>query len=162
MMQVSLPMADDVDRPLAADALESGDGVDELAGDGLSADLPVAAPNIDRSVGELVQLFKLLSDETRLRILHYLSHAGELHVRALCERLHQSQPAVSHHLALLRVAGLIQLRRAGKHNFYHLEPGRFHEMLRSFFGFFPDNEVSQIVFHGPVAGYQVSESSAST
>jgi DNA-binding transcriptional ArsR family regulator len=36
-----------------------------------------------------------------------------MHVRALCEILHQSQPAVSHHLALLRMAGLIDRRRVG-------------------------------------------------
>ena len=57
----------------------------------------------DQSVRELAQVFKLLSDETRLRILFYLalSPNGELHVTDLCHRLGQSQPAVSHHLALL-------------------------------------------------------------
>ena len=56
----------------------------------------------DQSVRELAQVFKLLSDETRLRILFYLalSPQGELHVTDLCQRLGQSQPAVSHHLAL--------------------------------------------------------------
>jgi ArsR family transcriptional regulator len=70
---------------------------------------------------ELVQVFKLLSDETRLRVLMHLLHEKELHVTALCERLGQSQPAVSHHLALLRVAGLIEARRDGKHNFYSVK-----------------------------------------
>ena len=46
---------------------------------------------------DLVQVFKLLSDETRLRVLLYLAREGELHVTALCEKLDQSQPAVSHH-----------------------------------------------------------------
>jgi hypothetical protein len=36
-------------------------------------------------VSETVHLFKLLADDTRLWILHYLSRAGELHVRALCK-----------------------------------------------------------------------------
>lgn len=58
-------------------------------------------------VKDLVKLCKLLSDETRLKILYYLTQKDELHVRALCELLGESQPAVSHHLALLRVAGLI-------------------------------------------------------
>lgn len=65
--------------------------------------------------------FKLASDETRLRLILMLT-AGELHVTDLCKRLGQSQPAVSHHLALLRVAGIISARREGKHNFYGLEP----------------------------------------
>ena len=70
----------------------------------------------------LVELFKLLSDETRLRILLLLKDRQELNVRTLCQILRQSQPAVSHHLALLRVAGLIDMRRQGKHNFYRLLP----------------------------------------
>ena len=76
----------------------------------------------------LVRLFKLLADETRLKILFYLFRKGELNVRTLCGLLNQSQPAVSHHLALLRVSGLIDCRRAGKHNFYRVLPGRFREL----------------------------------
>jgi ArsR family transcriptional regulator len=82
---------------------------------------------------ELVQLFKLLSDETRLRILFALMQEDEMHVRALCELLDQSQPAVSHHLALLRVSGLIDRRREGKHNFYHLVSKKFEELLSQLF-----------------------------
>ena len=83
---------------------------------------------------ELVQLFKLLSDETRLRILYFLVQRDELNVRTLCNLLRQSQPAVSHHLALLRVAGVIQCRRDGKHNFYHLVPKRCQAYLETMFG----------------------------
>ena len=56
----------------------------------------------EQAIRELAQVFKLLSDETRLRILFYLalSENRELHVTDLCQRLGQSQPAVSHHLAL--------------------------------------------------------------
>jgi ArsR family transcriptional regulator len=78
---------------------------------------------------DLVRVFKVLSDATRLRILYFLLQADELHVRALCDLLRQSQPAVSHHLALLRVAGLIDSRRQGKHNFYRLLPAGFHQLL---------------------------------
>ena len=78
---------------------------------------------------DLAELFKLLSDETRLRILYLLRQRQELNVRTLCHILRQSQPAVSHHLALLRVAGLIEMRRDGKHNFYRLLPRRFEELL---------------------------------
>ncbi len=89
---------------------------------------------LDDDVAEdLVQCFKLFADETRLRILHYLMQQKEMHVRALCTLLEQSQPAVSHHLALLRVAGFIDSRRDGKHNYYHLAPKRFHELLRKLF-----------------------------
>jgi ArsR family transcriptional regulator len=87
----------------------------------------------DRLEKDLVQVFKLLADETRLKILFMLLREGELHVSALCDRLEQSQPAVSHHLALLRVAGLISARRDGKHNFYSVEQARFHAIASDFF-----------------------------
>lgn len=82
---------------------------------------------------DLVQVFKLLSDETRLRILFYLMREKELHVTALCDKLGQSQPAVSHHLALLRVAGLIEARRDGKHNFYSVRTSHFHRIMEELF-----------------------------
>jgi ArsR family transcriptional regulator len=89
----------------------------------------------DQAVRELAQVFKLLSDETRLRILLYLAQSptSELHVTDLCSRLGQSQPAVSHHLALLRVSGLIESRREGKHNFYSVRTDHFGELLISLF-----------------------------
>lgn len=103
-------------------------------------------------VRDLVKVFKLLSDETRLRILLYLTQRPELHVRALCDKLLQSQPAVSHHLALLRVAGLIECRREGKHNFYHLVPERFEQLLDTVFETVPSNE-RQIRFENYVLQY---------
>ena len=112
----------------------------------------------DQSVRELAQVFKLLSDETRLRILFYLalSPQGELHVTDLCQRLGQSQPAVSHHLALLRVSGLIESRREGKHNFYCVRTDHFGDLLLSLFCRGrrgpPQQEVSLPRFHAHVLG----------
>jgi len=87
----------------------------------------------DGAIRELSNAFKLLSDETRLRILFYLVQNQELHVTDLCDRLGQSQPAVSHHLALLRVSGLIEPRREGKHNFYSVRTETFGDLLVSLF-----------------------------
>jgi DNA-binding transcriptional ArsR family regulator len=64
-------------------------------------------------------LLKHVSDPTRLQVILILSE-GEQHVGALCSQLSQSQPAVSHHLALLRHGGIIAPRRQGKNNFYSL------------------------------------------
>jgi len=83
----------------------------------------------EQAIREVANVFKLLSDETRLRILAYLAKHGELHVTDLCDRLGQSQPAVSHHLALLRVSGLIEPRREGKHNFYSVRADAFGELI---------------------------------
>lgn len=83
---------------------------------------------------DLATVFKLLADETRLRILHYLTQKPEMNVCTFVGLLHQTQPAVSHHLALLREAGLIECRRDGKHNFYHLVPQRCQAFLDTAFG----------------------------
>ena len=64
-------------------------------------------------------LLKHVSDPTRLQVILILSE-GERHVGALCSQLSQSQPAVSHHLALLRHGNIIAPRRQGKNNFYSL------------------------------------------
>jgi ArsR family transcriptional regulator len=88
----------------------------------------------DDTVNDLVQLFKLLADDTRLKVIHFLMQKDELNVRTLCKLLRQSQPAVSHHLALMREAGIIECRRDGKHNFYHLVPKRCQALLDSVFG----------------------------
>lgn len=85
----------------------------------------------ERSIRELSNVFKLLSDEARLRILAHLAQHQELNVSDLCERLGQSQPAVSHHLALLRVSGLIEPRREGKHIYYSVRTEVFGELLQS-------------------------------
>ncbi len=66
-------------------------------------------------------LLKHVSDPTRLQVIMILAD-GERHVGALCDQLSQSQPAVSHHLALLRHGGIITPRRQGKNNFYSLTP----------------------------------------
>ncbi len=99
------------------------------AGASSSTSLTTMPPVSEQAVRDLAQVFKLLSDETRLRILVYLAQSGELHVTDLCTKLGQSQPAVSHHLALLRVSGLIESRREGKHNFYSVRTDFFGEML---------------------------------
>src|SRR3954468_17698444 len=64
-------------------------------------------------------LLKHVSDATRLRVILILAE-GEKHVGALCEEFGCSQPALSHHLALLRHGGIIFPRRQGKNNFYSL------------------------------------------
>jgi ArsR family transcriptional regulator len=110
----------------------------------------------DEKAQELVHFFKLLADETRLRILYFLKHRGELNVQTLCHLLGQSQPSVSHHLALLRVAGLIEMRRDGKHNFYRTIPRRFGELIEMMFETLPEKS-SEIRFDDKVLSYSLAE-----
>ena len=70
-------------------------------------------------IGAVAGVAKLLADETRLRLLLALV-GGEMNVTALCDRLGFDQPAVSHHLGLLRSARLVVARRESKKVFYRL------------------------------------------
>jgi DNA-binding transcriptional ArsR family regulator len=71
-------------------------------------------------VRQAAMLLKQVSDPTRLQVLLLLAEQ-ERNVSTLCADLgHQSQPAVSHHLALLRHGRLIEPRRQGKNNVYSL------------------------------------------
>lgn len=69
-----------------------------------------------------LQLFKNLSDATRLSIVLLLREAGELCVCDLCTALEQSQPKISRHLAMLRESGLLLDSRQGKWVHYRLSP----------------------------------------
>lgn len=72
------------------------------------------------STKDAANFFATLSDQTRLQILLFLSVCKELHVTKLCQLLGQSQPAVSHHLAIMSYGGLLECRRSGKHNYYRI------------------------------------------
>nr|WP_304185096.1 transcriptional regulator [Hafnia alvei] len=69
-----------------------------------------------------LQLFKNLSDETRLGIVLLLREMGELCVCDLCSALEQSQPKISRHLAMLRESKLLLDRKQGKWVYYRLSP----------------------------------------
>jgi len=68
---------------------------------------------------QLSELFKLLSDKTRLHILMLLAN-GERNVGSMCDELALPQPTVSHHLGLLRMSNIITSRRSGKQVYYAL------------------------------------------
>lgn len=68
------------------------------------------------------QLFKSLSDETRLSLVLLLREKGELCVCELTSVLKETQPKISRHLALLRESGLLTDRRDGKWIHYRLSP----------------------------------------
>ncbi len=74
-----------------------------------------APPRID----EAANVFKMLAEPVRLRILTKL-RAGEMTVGALVAALGLPQPTVSHHLALLRAARMVRVRREGKFRLYAL------------------------------------------
>ena len=75
----------------------------------------------------LVTAFAALAEPSRRRILDLLRE-GERPVGELVDHLHVSQPAVSKQLRILRDAGLVGVRPAGRHRFYALRAGPLAEV----------------------------------
>lgn len=67
-------------------------------------------------------LFRTLGDPTRRALFERLACGDALTVRALTERSGVSQPAVSKHLGVLRRAGLVEARPAGRETHYRAQP----------------------------------------
>ena len=68
------------------------------------------------------ELFNTLADPTRRALFERLCREGELTVRALTNQAGVSQPAVSKHLGVLKLAGLVRDRRDGRQTHYRAEP----------------------------------------
>ena len=86
-----------------------------------------------RDLASYVPFLKALANPTRAQIIEFLL-GGE---RCVCEMtgpLDISQPLVSHHLALLREAGLIRMRSAGARTYYSIDRKRFDTALAGFVG----------------------------
>lgn len=73
----------------------------------------------NKSLEKISEIFQLLSDPTRLKILWMLCHC-EFCVNNIACLINMSAPAVSHHLKLLKQADLISSRRNGKEIYYTL------------------------------------------
>ena len=73
---------------------------------------------------EMTQIFKALSDETRLRIMSLLVNDKELCVCDIMEALHLPQSKASRHLSYLRNAGLVDDRRHGVWIYYKINRER--------------------------------------
>lgn len=77
---------------------------------------------------ELVDRFKALGDPTRLAIVNQLAGADEVCVCHLVPEAGLSQPTISHHLRLLRDAGLVTSERRGTWAYYRLVPEAIAEL----------------------------------
>ena len=66
------------------------------------------------------EVFKALGDPTRLKIVQMLAENGETCVCKIVEAFNLSQPAVSHHMGILKHAGLLFARREGQWIHYSL------------------------------------------
>jgi ArsR family transcriptional regulator len=89
---------------------------------------PGAPPMPAETARELAAQFKALADPTRLAIVNQLAGATEVCVCDLVPGTGLSQPTVSHHLKLLREAGLVTAERRGTWAYYKLVPGAVAEL----------------------------------
>jgi ArsR family transcriptional regulator, arsenate/arsenite/antimonite-responsive transcriptional repressor len=89
---------------------------------GQSCCAPGAPPLEDGVAEELAKRFKALADPTRIAIVNRLAGAGEVCVCELVAEFELSQPTISHHLRILRGAGLVDSSRRGTWAYYRLVP----------------------------------------
>ena len=80
-------------------------------------------------ITRLTELFRLLGDPTRLRLLYALLEAGELCVCDLSADTDTPETNVSHALRLLRTAGIVKARRAGRMMHYSLDDAHVRMLL---------------------------------
>lgn len=73
-----------------------------------------------RQASDLVVLFKVLGNDTRLRLLHALHRGGEVPVGALAEQVDMRPQAVSNQLQRLADRGIVAARRDGNRIFYSI------------------------------------------
>jgi DNA-binding transcriptional ArsR family regulator len=95
--------------------------------DGAAADRWQELPD-EAHVEVAAQAFRLLADPTRLRLLWLLCGA-ESDVGSLARRVGVARPAVSQHLAKLRLAGLVGTRRDGRRVVYRARGGHVRRLL---------------------------------
>ncbi len=92
---------------------------------------PGAPPLPLGAAEELARRFKALADPTRVAIVNRLAGAEEVCVCELVEEFDLSQPTVSHHLRILREAGLVESRRRGTWAYYRLVSEAVAELARA-------------------------------
>ncbi|MGB8946809.1 MAG: metalloregulator ArsR/SmtB family transcription factor [Streptomyces sp.] len=95
---------------------------------------------------EATEVFAMLADVTRLHLLWLLAQE-ESDVGSLAERCAASRTAVSQHLAKLRLAGLVDTRRDGRHIYYSLRDGHLRRLVLEALSH-ADHRVSGTAPHG--------------
>ncbi|MGH9198449.1 MAG: ArsR/SmtB family transcription factor [Acidimicrobiia bacterium] len=78
---------------------------------------------------DLAELFRLLGDATRARILYALLETGEMCVCDLAASVDASETSVSHALRLLRTAGVVKNRRSGRMVYFSLDDAHVRMLL---------------------------------
>ncbi len=90
----------------------------------------LTSPLSQETAVELAGVFKALADPVRLRLLSLIATRGgeEVCVCELTPQFDLSQPTISHHLKVLRAAGLIDCERRGTWVYYWVIPAALHRL----------------------------------
>ena len=80
-----------------------------------------------------VNAFRALGDPTRQKMLTLLEEAGELCVAALAGHFAMTQPSVSHHLRILKEAGVVTAEKRGKEVYYSINAAELSKCCGTFF-----------------------------
>jgi ArsR family transcriptional regulator, arsenate/arsenite/antimonite-responsive transcriptional repressor len=91
---------------------------------------PAVSPDVERKQAErMATVAKALGDPIRLQLVDVLrKHAGRVCVCELVPLFDLSQPTVSHHLKVLREAGVVDSERQGLWAYYYVVPGALEEL----------------------------------
>ena len=71
------------------------------------------------------KILTAIGDETRLHLIFEMMHFGNCNGVRVCEiteKSNLSRPAVSHHLQILKDAGIVKMRKEGTKNYYYFDP----------------------------------------
>ena len=93
---------------------------------------PAAYPDVERAAAQrMAQVAKAIGDPIRLQLIDVLRrHAGQVCVCELVPLFEVGQPTVSHHLKVLREAGLVGSERQGLWAYYYVRPEALRELAR--------------------------------
>ena len=89
---------------------------------------PLSETAAEQDLRRLRTLYRALGDETRLRVIGILAEVGPLSVGDLSSRVGLSQPLISWHLRILRLAGVIETNRQGREVICRLRMATFEEL----------------------------------
>lgn len=89
---------------------------------------PIPETAAEHDLRRLRILYRALGDETRLRIAGLLAEIGPMPVNVLSARVGLSQPLISWHLRILRLAGIVDTRRQGRETICRLRTAAFEEL----------------------------------
>lgn len=83
-------------------------------------------PELAEKFADCSKILTAIGDETRQHLILEMMRMGNcngVRVGEIAEKTHLSRPAVSHHLQIMKNAGIVKIRKEGTKNYYYFDPG---------------------------------------